>query len=296
MPADKPTAPLGDGDGTPVSVPRPAQEAQSVAHALRRLTSHIGLVLENISDAIIQFDADGRVLWASPSLHRIFGYDDEAVVGTHLRFEHPDDAAQVSRTIVERMAVGEDVIDTRGRALCADGSVLWAASRTRVVRTAGGEVDYIVVTVRDVTERPETVECGSNMLAGVEPATVLRCVAASLEPGGGCVFTVLNGYALARGATPESVAAGDFDPLALAVRTEITSPDPSAPPLRERGFVPTELILLFDVVGLAVDHLWGGTAGSWGRRPPELDEIELMVVAHRPASVWVRTVYTPSAP
>ena len=32
------------------------------------------------------------------------------------------------------------------------------------------------VTVRDVTERPETVECGSNMLAGVDPATVLRCV------------------------------------------------------------------------------------------------------------------------
>ncbi len=34
------------------------------------------------------------------------------------------------------------------------------------------------VTVRDVTERPETVECGSNMLAGVDPATVLRCVRA----------------------------------------------------------------------------------------------------------------------
>jgi UDP-N-acetylglucosamine 2-epimerase (non-hydrolysing) len=32
------------------------------------------------------------------------------------------------------------------------------------------------VTVRDVTERPETVECGSNMLAGVDPATILRCV------------------------------------------------------------------------------------------------------------------------
>jgi len=32
------------------------------------------------------------------------------------------------------------------------------------------------VTVRDVTERPETVECGSNMLAGVDPDTILRCV------------------------------------------------------------------------------------------------------------------------
>jgi UDP-N-acetylglucosamine 2-epimerase (non-hydrolysing) len=32
------------------------------------------------------------------------------------------------------------------------------------------------VTIRDVTERPETIECGSNMLSGVEPEAVLRCV------------------------------------------------------------------------------------------------------------------------
>jgi len=32
------------------------------------------------------------------------------------------------------------------------------------------------VTVRDSTERPETVECGSNVVSGVEsPARVLRC-------------------------------------------------------------------------------------------------------------------------
>ncbi len=32
------------------------------------------------------------------------------------------------------------------------------------------------VTIRDVTERPETIECGSNMLSGVEPELILRCV------------------------------------------------------------------------------------------------------------------------
>lgn len=37
------------------------------------------------------------------------------------------------------------------------------------------------VTVRDVTERPETLECGSNILSGVEPTSVLRCVRAVLE-------------------------------------------------------------------------------------------------------------------
>lgn len=32
------------------------------------------------------------------------------------------------------------------------------------------------VTIRDVTERPETIECGSNMLSGTDPQTVLHCV------------------------------------------------------------------------------------------------------------------------
>lgn len=32
------------------------------------------------------------------------------------------------------------------------------------------------VTIRDVTERPETIECGSNMLSGCEPEAILRCL------------------------------------------------------------------------------------------------------------------------
>ena len=34
------------------------------------------------------------------------------------------------------------------------------------------------VTCRDTTERPETVECGSNVLSGVrDPERILECVA-----------------------------------------------------------------------------------------------------------------------
>jgi UDP-N-acetylglucosamine 2-epimerase (non-hydrolysing) len=32
------------------------------------------------------------------------------------------------------------------------------------------------VTIRDNTERPETIECGSNILSGVEPENILNCV------------------------------------------------------------------------------------------------------------------------
>lgn len=37
------------------------------------------------------------------------------------------------------------------------------------------------VTIRDVTERPETIECGSNILSGARPEDILRCVRAVLD-------------------------------------------------------------------------------------------------------------------
>jgi len=37
------------------------------------------------------------------------------------------------------------------------------------------------ITVRDVTERPETVECGSNILASVDPQTIVRSLEAVLD-------------------------------------------------------------------------------------------------------------------
>ena len=36
------------------------------------------------------------------------------------------------------------------------------------------------VTLRDVTERPETIECGSNVLSGVDPDRIMACVATAL--------------------------------------------------------------------------------------------------------------------
>jgi UDP-N-acetylglucosamine 2-epimerase (non-hydrolysing) len=37
------------------------------------------------------------------------------------------------------------------------------------------------VTLRDVTERLETIECGSNILSGVEPESILRCTKVVIE-------------------------------------------------------------------------------------------------------------------
>jgi UDP-N-acetylglucosamine 2-epimerase (non-hydrolysing) len=48
------------------------------------------------------------------------------------------------------------------------------------------------VTIRDTTERPETIECGSNILSGVMPVSILDCVKTVLSQG--TDWTLPEGY------------------------------------------------------------------------------------------------------
>lgn len=40
------------------------------------------------------------------------------------------------------------------------------------------------ITIRDVTERPETIECGSNILSGVDAMSILQCVESAVSNSG----------------------------------------------------------------------------------------------------------------
>jgi SAM-dependent methyltransferase len=116
-------------------------------------------------------------------------------------------------------------------------------------------------------------------------AAVLRCALAALRPGALFVLTALNGLRMVRLATPEQVESGAFDPATLTESSEMrweTEDGPRSLRLRERGYAPSELALLCRTAGFDVEHVWGGTAGNWGRRPVELDEWEIMVAMRRP--------------
>jgi SAM-dependent methyltransferase len=115
-----------------------------------------------------------------------------------------------------------------------------------------------------------------------QPLSILRNVAAALKPNAKCLFTVLNGFAMIRRHPQADVGQGIYDPMTCAERSECdpaAAPDP--PLMRERGFVPTELVLLFSLANLDVLNIWGGTAGNWGKRPIDLDEMEIMVLARK---------------
>lgn len=115
-----------------------------------------------------------------------------------------------------------------------------------------------------------------------QPLSILCNISRSLKPQAKAVLTVLNGTAMFRKYQNKDVAEGRFDPLTMVALSE-HPPREGLPAVavRERAFVPTELVLLFRLAGMSVLNIWGGTAGNWGRRTLDLDEIEIMIVARK---------------
>jgi SAM-dependent methyltransferase len=125
----------------------------------------------------------------------------------------------------------------------------------------------------------------------MQPLAILRNISRSLKPGAKAVFTILNGAAMLRRYQNKDVAEGRFDPIAMVEWSE-QAPREGLPCIagRERSFVPTELRLLLRIAGMSVLSIWGGTAGSWGRRTLDLDEMEIMVVARKTGEPWMRDI------
>jgi SAM-dependent methyltransferase len=132
--------------------------------------------------------------------------------------------------------------------------------------------------------------------AGEDAATrdisILRGIASVLIPGRPFLLTALNALRTIRLYSDDDVASGRFDNIALCQVHPIGSfmsddiggelPDSVlSTVVREKAFTATELTLMLRIAGFGVEHIWGGTAGNWGRRPLLMDEMELMVLARR---------------
>ena len=173
------------------------------------------------------------------------------------------------------------------------------AEAERAAREAGVEVELIHADATQFKSDKlfDAALClceGAFSLLGSEDdpiehdLAILRNIHAALKPGARFILTALNACRMIRQATQEDVEKGRFDPVTMV---EVYSMECDTPEgkksllVRERSYVPTELVMLFRQAGFEVEHIWGGAAGNWGRRKIHLDEMEIMVVARKAANV-----------
>jgi PAS domain S-box-containing protein len=97
-------------------------------------------------------DGDGVIRYESPSIERIYGYDQDDLVGDRVaEYVHPDDREDVMaafRAVVDSDTYTAEAVEYRHRT--ADGTFVWVESVASANPTPDG--NYVVNT-RDVSER-----------------------------------------------------------------------------------------------------------------------------------------------
>lgn len=114
---------------------------------------------------------------------------------------------------------------------------------------------------------------------------ILENISASLKTGSFFLLTALNGFSKIRSFSQEDVEEGIFIPEEMldysTVHWKTSQGEKRKERVLERGYLPTEIRMMAEQAGLTLQEVWGGTAGNWGRRRLELQEIEIMYLMQK---------------
>jgi len=99
-------------------------------------------------------DADGTVQYANPSIRRLFGYDQQALVGEpFVDYIHPEDREHVVETVRTIVSADERTVESvEYRHETADGTYLWVESVGSSNPTPAG---YYVIDTRDISTQKQ---------------------------------------------------------------------------------------------------------------------------------------------
>jgi len=170
-------------------------------------------LLENAADITSIVGGDGTITFVSRSVSRVLGYDADGFVGkAGFEFVHPDDEPAAREFLAATMSADGPTHGPPFRAIAADGS--WRMLEPMGLNLLGDpEVDGVVVTVRDVTERHDI----SERLAQSERLEAIGQLAGGIAHDFNNVLLVIRGYSgVLRSALADSEHIGDIDEIAHA--------------------------------------------------------------------------------
>lgn len=129
-------------------------EKNQLARAMAESEARYRLIAEHASDAVLVLDPAGDVLFASPAVREIGGYDPAAMVGQSSFLLVAESDRQRVLDLHERtLAEPERVHRAEFRATTARGAMRWFESTARAVIDADGKVTTIVTIIRDLSKR-----------------------------------------------------------------------------------------------------------------------------------------------
>jgi PAS domain S-box-containing protein len=150
---------------------RDVTDREKAVEALRESETRHRLLIEATHDLIAEVDAEGRVVFVSPSCQEVLGLRPEGMIGTTpFSLLHPDDVEHLAELFIGRVHASHASGGGRTfRIRHRDGSWRWLEGTGINFETAEGETHVVAVT-RDVTERIEAEHAQERLMQRVAQA------------------------------------------------------------------------------------------------------------------------------
>lgn len=141
-----------------ISVQRDITERKRSEQALRESEERFRSLIENALDIITVLDTDGTVLYVSPSVERILGYEPAGLVGkTIVKYIHPDDVDNAFSNFINAIQIPVFALSIEVRCQHKDGSWRIFEAASKKIFDQLGRMS-VIVNCRDVTERKRDEE------------------------------------------------------------------------------------------------------------------------------------------
>ena len=163
---------IRDADGRPtalISQIRDIHERRIALDALAESEARYRIIAENATDIVSRTSVDGRVVYLSPSVMDVLGYEPETLIGrSMISFLHPDDRA-TNLPVYQQILAGERSGKTAMtyRLRHRQGHWVWVESNPILIRDRDGAPFEFIDVSRDVSAR---VQLESDLRAARDAA------------------------------------------------------------------------------------------------------------------------------
>ncbi|MFN4082466.1 MAG: PAS domain S-box protein [Bacteroidia bacterium] len=128
-------------------------ERKKAEELVQKSEERFRLLVQNATDITTILNADGTVVYESPSFYRLLGYSEEEIIGKNIfEYVHPDDLSKVLKTFEKGLKEGgiSDAVEFRFKH--NNGHWVFLESLGNNLLGVPG-INGIVVNSRDITER-----------------------------------------------------------------------------------------------------------------------------------------------